>query len=670
MRASRTSPHCIDEGLLADFNTGRISDPLVESRIAEHLSSCERCDARLRRLPADSIVALLQAPDPLESLAASGDSQLLFTVTKSLAARESSETPVYRAARPAPPPAPAPLPVRIDRYFIVRQLGSGGFADVYLAKDPVQNRLVAIKAPRRDRLSDPETRERFLQEARTVAALEHDHIVPMYDCRELEGGQCIVVMRYVEGQTLRGAIAKGPLDARRAAETIARVADALHYAHVRGIWHLDVKPANILLDGQGTPYLADFGLAIHEHQFAAEEYSLAGTYPYMSPEQLYEHPTQLNGRSDVWSLGVVLYESLTGRRPFQGVTLEAISDEVRRREPRPLPTGPSGVPEELARICHKCLAKRLDDRYASAAELAAELRRFLAPSPAIRRPKRRWLEISSLVAGLAVIGAVFGMVKMFGTSGNGASGNGPSAPQPIAVGTTPTGTPAADRTEGSGTHAVQRRLLTHAPREDLWTHLGNNHYDVDEAQERLTAKHAYARAFLSFGTTEATDFRARFVATIDEWHGKAGFYWGMQEERDAFPEKMHRCFGVTVAKHEPSGELKVSVERYDFVPSPVDNSKLHCSNAHQIAEARTELPAQSAIAVEILVERGQLVEVRVNQRAVELTWTPSRVEWGRIGPAGFGFLVFDGVVIVENASLDEWESEHGEEEGEGRGQGR
>jgi hypothetical protein len=656
MRESRTNPYCIDEGMLADFNTGRISDPLVESRIAEHLSSCDRCDARLRQLPADSIVALLQAPDPLDSLAASGDSQLLFTVTKSLAVRESSETPVYRAV----PPAPAPLPVRIDRYFIVRHLGGGGFADVYLAKDPEQNRLVAIKAPRRDRLSDPETREQFLREARTVAALEHDHIVPMYDCRELADGQCIVVMRYVEGETLRAAIAQGPLDARRAADTIARVADALHYAHVRRIWHRDVKPANILLDGQGTPYLADFGLAIHEHQFAAEEYSLAGTYPYMSPEQLYEHPTRLDGRTDIWSLGVVLYESLTGRRPFQGATLEAISDEVRRREPRPLPTGPSGVPEELARICHKCLAKKRDDRYETAAELAADLRRFLAPSPA-RRPKRRWVAISSLVAGLAVIGAVFGMAKLFDKPGNGISGNGPSAPQPIAAGTPPTGTPEGERAEGSGTRAVQRRLLTHAPREDLWTHLGNNHYDVDEAQERLTAKHASARAFLSFGTTEATDFRARFVATIDEWHGKAGFYWGMQEEREAFPEKMHRCLGVTVAKHEPSGELKVSVERYDFVPSPVDNSKLHCSNAHQIAEARTELPAQPAIAVEILVERGQLVEVRVNQRPVELTWTPSRVEWGRVGPTGFGFLVFDGVVIVENASLDELESEHGEE---------
>ncbi|HXY32754.1 MAG TPA: serine/threonine-protein kinase, partial [Planctomycetaceae bacterium] len=264
---------------------------------------------------------------------------------------------------------------KIGRYVVLRVLGDGGFGRVFLAYDDVLQRQVAIKVPHRYRVSEPGEVEAYLTEARILARLEHHAIVPVYDCGRTDDGLCFVVSKYIEGGDLATKVKQSPLTYAAAAEIVATIADALHSAHVNGIVHRDVKPANILLDLRDRAYLADFGIALKDEDFGKDR-STVGTLRYMSPEQLRGEGHLVDGRSDIFSLGVVLYELLTGRRLFPA-TRFAHQTLV---EPRPPRQVDDSIPKELERICLKALSHRVADRYSTALDLAAELRDFLHAS--------------------------------------------------------------------------------------------------------------------------------------------------------------------------------------------------------------------------------------------------------------------------------------------------
>ena len=289
---------------------------------------------------------------------------------------ETEYTIQYGACHPVRAEArPEPMPPKVGRYRIVRVLGEGGFGRVYLAHDDQLDRPVAVKVPHRWLVARAEDAALYLAEARTVARLDHPHIVPALDVGSTDGCPFFLVSKFIEGTTLAKKITEDRPTVAESVDLVVTVAEALHYAHRQGVVHRDIKPGNILLDTANQAFVVDFGLALKEEDVGKDSI-YAGTPAYMSPEQARGEGHRVDGRSDIFSLGVVFYELLTGRRPFKGESKEELLEQIAGFEPRPPRQYDDTIPKELERICLKALAKRASERYTTAKDLADDLRHF------------------------------------------------------------------------------------------------------------------------------------------------------------------------------------------------------------------------------------------------------------------------------------------------------
>ncbi|KPV48622.1 hypothetical protein SE17_37080, partial [Kouleothrix aurantiaca] len=266
-------------------------------------------------------------------------------------------------------------------YRVLEQLGVGGMATVYKAYHAVMDRYVAIKVLPDNLARDPAFRTRFEREARTIARLEHRHILPVYDVAE-DDGIPYLVMRFTDGGDLSGLIAGGTLSISRAAALVAQVADALDYAHRQGVIHRDVKPANVLIGRDGDALLSDFGIAkiYSEAQQLTSDGMMVGTPAYIAPEQL--KGQAVHARTDIYSLGVVLYQALTGECPFVAETPLAVAMMHVHNPLRPPRQLNPSIPDALERIIFRAMAKSADDRFQTAGAMAQALRAAVASTPA------------------------------------------------------------------------------------------------------------------------------------------------------------------------------------------------------------------------------------------------------------------------------------------------
>jgi eukaryotic-like serine/threonine-protein kinase len=258
------------------------------------------------------------------------------------------------------------------RYRLLAPLGEGGMARVYRARDLRLNREVAVKILHDDLTRDPGFLSRFEREAQIVAGLAHPNIVPVYDVGG-EDGAPYIIMEYIRGRTLKETLeAGGPLSAERAVAIMLPILDALGYAHRQGLIHRDVKPHNILLTTDGTPRLADFGIAHLVDGSTTRTAAILGSAQYLSPEQ--SRGDEATERSDIYACGIVLYEMLAGRPPFEGSNALAVANQHLNVPPPPLDAPPGAVTRELERAVDRALAKDPGDRYADTAEMQAALR--------------------------------------------------------------------------------------------------------------------------------------------------------------------------------------------------------------------------------------------------------------------------------------------------------
>lgn len=300
--------------------------------------------------------------------------------------------------------------LKIGHFQLLNQIGQGHFGTVWRARDTRISRIVALKLPRGDAVSKS-SKTMFLKEARAAASVRHPNIVTVLDVGETEDGQTFIASEYINGVTLSESLKISPRSFRETAELLATIASAIHKAHESGVTHRDLKPSNILVDVEGTPFVADFGLA---KENAAEitmtvTGMILGTPAYMSPEQARGDSNKVDGRSDVYSLGVILYEMLTGRRPFGGAS-SLLLHQIQSKDPRDPRSLNRKIPRDLETICLKALEKSPAKRYQTAQELADDLQRFLDDKPVLarrvsipgrlwRRMRRHpWLSLATVVA--------------------------------------------------------------------------------------------------------------------------------------------------------------------------------------------------------------------------------------------------------------------------------
>ena len=291
----------------------------------------------------------------------------------------------------------------ISHYKIIEKLGEGGMGVVYKARDTRLDRDLALKFLPPELTKDPEAKERFIHEAKATSVLQHANICTVHDIDESPDGQIFIVMDLYEGETLKKKIEQGPLKIDHAVDIAVQLAQGLTKAHEKSIVHRDIKPANIFITTDGVVKILDFGLAkLRGLPRITKTGSTLGTAPYMSPEQA--RGEAVDHRTDIWSLGVLLYEMITGQLPFRGDYEQAITYQIINATPEPMTGIRTGVPVELDRIVGKCLEKETGERYQTAADLIADLRHLERISGhVVHQPSATPPKSGSLLKRLAIV---------------------------------------------------------------------------------------------------------------------------------------------------------------------------------------------------------------------------------------------------------------------------
>ncbi len=510
------------------------------------------------------------------------------------------------------------LPVvrEIGRYQLQELLAQGGFASVWRGYDPVLRRDVAIKVPRTDKSVSPDIASDFLAEARRIADLNLAGVVPVYDLVEEDDGQILIVSKLMEGGTLATRMRRSRLDPRQACEWIATIAETLHAAHLKNVVHRDIKPANILLDAGGVPFVADFGLATTELEQRSESGGVVGTFSYMSPEQARGDAHLVDGRTDIYGLGMVLYEMLTGRVGFLGTSSAAVVEQILKREPRPLRSIDASIPPALERICLKCLAKNIPDRYTTASDLAADLRHWLRETsiPQTTLPETSTLPLAWRYAAIGIL-----VVTILGTiivvSGSGEQ-NAPSTaansddkdavtnpPPPVAP-------PIAELSEFPPHPGEWTQVLRRPPKPLIWPLQKSRRSTEHDGEALLLKVKCDQLGLLELGETKQPDLAMQGVIEQAKWEGGVGFFFGYHIDNVAGPG-VRRFQTATLETATNDGQVRLVI----------------CQSLYEVDGGGTTILMQRHIPITeafLVPARPQNFEMSIEEMRLVVRWDEKR----------------------------------------------
>ncbi|MFN0051229.1 MAG: serine/threonine-protein kinase [Planctomycetales bacterium] len=530
----------------------------------------------------------------------------------------SAHTDAWNPAAGPETADPAAVPSRIGRYQIRKLLAQGGFARVFLAHDDELDRPVALKLPRPERYVDRKTLLSVIQEARTAARLHHPGIVTIYDVAEQADAQPYIAMEYISGKSLRDLMSLGRLPFPRIADLMAQIAEAAHYAHGQGLVHRDLKPGNVLMDDRGHPKVVDFGLAIHESRQALLKGDAAGTPAYMAPEQVRGDTHRMDGRTDVWSLGVILYEMLSERRPFNG-DRKQLFDEIQNRDPKPPRQIDDRIPEELEAICLRCLSKEVTGRYNTCLDLALALRSWMrrtdlpsstsdmtrshsgvvlsaSDSPSLTRPvttippRRHWRKPAVLI-GLVAIVTSLGLLSLSGLLSHRNQARRPLQWHP---------------------------LFDQPPVRLLWPEAAQDAVSSFTGGKPEVFVSTTLPSALVLDDSPAADFRVEVrISKSGAWVGKAGLFWGVHEGQAEDGTPSLRCQALYFSGSiQPDGAIDCRVNRdlLEFWTPPEGLAPL--TSRHNYRSAQVSAPDNPEMLLQIEIVADRVHSVRWNGQSL------------------------------------------------------
>ena len=552
------------------------------------------------------------------------------------------------AASPSPGSTTSPAATEslvgkfLGRYRIDQFLGRGGFGEVWKGFDPELSRVVAVKVARRDRAHSQTALDRFVEEARKAASLSHSGIVQVYDIAKIDEGY-VIVSEFIDGESLSTRLKQGPIPLGTAVSIVIDIARGLQHAHVRDLIHRDVKPGNILLRSAGGAVLTDFGLAVREQDLVAEPNVVSGTIRYMSPEQARGESANLDHRTDIFSLGLVLFHMVTGRLPYPESDTKSYLRTVASRPPRPIRSITELAPPDLEKICMKALAFSAEDRYATCLEFAealdewrgrcteSESTRVLVPPPA-RRWLRPWM-IGLLAGGGLVLSLVIVQLKRYTPPPANAIPLAQGVPQPVPL------PPAQDVRPAAGVVSPEGwvSLLVQEPQLVAWeSSEGRSAPRFDANLRQFSARSERSRWLFQCAEQDSQPFQMRTAIRVQDWLGYAGIVWGLQEDQTHFPEQWFRGLSLEFTRHdltEPSTLVarQIRLKRQDF-------DEIRIQSGRQIAVLEIPTPVHEEAVLEIDVRQNELI-VRFDGGQV---WRPvdilQETDWLPDGRAAVGII--------------------------------